>query len=129
MCVFYKFGATGAVPAGAFFQQKYAFYFFETQNLDFCVLKISNMLFLCLQDIKTCSELPPACPQGLFSPKNRPYIFCTHNLAISVSPIHKIAFRVHETLLWDTPADPADPADWCHELPLRPSLHTRRGSG
>ena len=22
MCVFYKFGATGAVPAGAFFQQK-----------------------------------------------------------------------------------------------------------
>ena len=28
-----------------------------------------------------------------------------------MSPIHKIAFRVHETIVWDTPADPPDPAD------------------
>ena len=44
----------------------------------------------------------------------------------------KVAFRVHETLVWNTPPDPpdpADPVDWCHELQLRPSLHTRRGSG
>ena len=28
-----------------------------------------------------------------------------------MSPIHKVAFRVHETIVWDTPPDPADPAD------------------
>ena len=55
-------------------------------------------------------------PQGLFMPpKTRPRVF----------PEAKVAFRVDETLVWHTrpdPADPADPPDWCHQVPLRPSL-------
>ena len=52
-------------------------------------------------------------PQGLFMPpKTRPRVF----------PEAKVAFRVDETLVWHTRPDPADPADWCHQVPLRPSL-------
>ena len=93
------------------------------------------MLFLCLQDIKTCSELPPACPQGLLFSLKIDLIFFSHNVAISVSPIHNIAFRVHETPVWNTAVDPVDPVDPLDlpdrrsELHLRPSLHTRLGSG
>ena len=37
----------------------------------------------------------------------------------------KVAFRVDETLVWHTRPDPPDPADWCYQVPLRPSLpHT-----
>ena len=57
-------------------------------------------------------------PQGLFvPPKTRPRVF----------PEAKIAFRVDETLVWHTPhnppypADLPDPADWCHQVPPRPS--------
>ena len=49
-------------------------------------------------------------PQGLFMPpKTRPRVF----------PEAKVAFRVDETLVWHTPPDPPD---WCHQVPLRPSL-------
>ena len=59
-------------------------------------------------------------PQGLFlPPQERPRVF----------PEEKIVFRAHETLVWHTPLDPADPPDWCHQLPLGPSLHTHWGSG
>ena len=55
-------------------------------------------------------------PAGaLMPPKTRPRVF----------PEAKTAFRVNETLVWDTPLDPPDPADppdWCHQVPLRPSL-------
>ena len=49
-------------------------------------------------------------------------------------PEPKVAFRVHETLLWNTapdpadPADPPDPPDRCHELRLGPSLPRAPGA-
>ena len=50
-----------------------------------------------------------------YVPKTRPRVF----------PEAKVAFRVNETLVWHTAPDrpdPADPADWCHQVPPRPSL-------
>ena len=40
ICVFYKFGATGAVPAGAFFSKNNTFfkYVLKAHNIDFRVL-------------------------------------------------------------------------------------------
>ena len=48
-------------------------------------------------------------------PKTRPRAF----------PEAKVAFRVDEALVWHTPhnrPDRPDPADWCHQVPPRPSL-------
>ena len=67
MYVFYKFGANGAVPAGAFFPAEIALvYFLRTENIDFCMLNA----YICVLDTQntyfTSMELMVPCPQGLF---------------------------------------------------------------
>ena len=96
---------------GFFLPPKIHILFFETQNLDFCLIDIKYALFMSSRH-KNMLGAPPSMPAGAFtSPRNRPYIFWTHNIATFVSPIHKVGFRVHETIVWQTPADPADPGD------------------
>ena len=77
---------------------------------------------MCLKYIKhVLSKLcAPGCgPAGLFLPaKIHPLYFINREpLFLCLKYIQtqllgsKVAFRVHETLVWHTPADPADPAE------------------
>ena len=96
---------------GFFSAKNTPLFFWNTESWVLCLRDIKYALFMSSR-YKNMLGAPPSMPAGAFiSPKNRPYIFWTRNIAISVSPIHKVAFRVHETIVWDTPPDPGDPAE------------------
>ena len=83
----------------------------EIDSLGFCVLNTQNMDFLSF-------VLLGALPQVFFPQKidvlyfiNRePLFLCLKHIQAQLLG-SKVAFRVHETLVWHTPADPPDPAD------------------
>ena len=112
---FLKPGCCGVpIPAGAFFSPKKCVFILKPGC---CGVPIPAGAFFSPK--KCVFILKPGCcgvpiPAGaFFSPKkHRPRVF----------PEAKVAFRVDETLVWHTPGNPADPPDWCHQVPLRPSL-------
>ena len=116
----------GALPQGLFFPPKiHLLYFINREPLFLCLRYINHVL----------SKLgaTKSAPAGAFFPPKRhllyfinrePPFLCLRYIQTQLLE-SKVAFRVHETLGWNTPADPADPADlpdWCHQVPLRPSL-------
>ena len=75
ICVFYKFGATGAVPAGAFFPSKIHLYFLKHRILSLCLSDIKYILFMSSR-YKNMLGAPPSMPAGaFFLPKIDPIFF------------------------------------------------------
>ena len=104
-----KFGATGCAPAGAFFPAKiHVLYFINIESVFLCLKYIKHVLSkLGVSKCAPAGAFFPAKIHLLYFICRQPPFLCLRYIQAQLLG-SKVAFRVHETLVWHTPPDPPE---------------------
>ena len=107
-----KLGVSKCAPAGASFSAKiHLLFFINTQPLFLCLRYIKHVLSkLGVSKCAPAVAFFPAKIHLLYSINREPLFLCLRYIQTQLLG-SKVAFRVHETLVWHTSADPADPPE------------------
>ena len=129
-----KLGASKCAPAGAFFPAKiHLLYFIHREALFLCLRYIKHVLSkLGVSKCAPAGAFFPAKLHLLYFINREPLFLCLRYIQTQLLG-SKVAFRVHETLVWNTPADlpesPESTGNGVVNCRPDPPFHTRRGSG